>query len=298
MIPYVAAAGLGIVPAAALDTSGYAAAMPAWRSAMRAMAALRPGDDLEPMRFAIWRAHLASIELAVLHHASELEPMAEPERTFARGWIRMVDLFGAAAFRTDLVELEHHRGGALPPRMLRAGDTFADFSPVERRVVRGVIARRAPTPWRMPRERALWERIMRTRPARDEVDAGASQASSAGGPRGVARRELRALAYATSDLTRCDRVSSPYAMASRRKPWSMRRIVMLALALVVAGIVVRAMLIHAAEVHQAEQVFGASHGHRPSFVHHTELPGMSIDVPCSDRRWRPTPTSTTARRVA
>ncbi len=103
VIPYAAAATLGIVPPVELDTTGYASAMPAWHAALRAMRAATRGDDFEPIRFAIWRAHLASIELAVRRHEREFRTLAEPERAFARGWIRMVDLFGAAALRTDLV---------------------------------------------------------------------------------------------------------------------------------------------------------------------------------------------------
>jgi len=47
-----------------------------------------------------------------------LAALPADEQRFARGWIRMVDLFGAAALRTDLAYLASHGTGALPGRML------------------------------------------------------------------------------------------------------------------------------------------------------------------------------------
>ena len=192
VIPFAAAATLGIVPVVALDTGGYTEALPAWNDALRAMVAVRRGDDLEPVRFAIWRAHLASIELAVRRHAHEFRALAERERAFARGWVRMVDLFGAAALRTDLVTLAPHGAGALPSRML--GDRDDDLPRAERSTARRVIALGARPSWRWPIELAVWRRIMRTRAARDEVDA--LLAGMFGRGRRAWHARVRMLAYA------------------------------------------------------------------------------------------------------
>ncbi len=191
-IPYAAAAQLAIVPHVALDTDGYAAALPAWKHALDAMITTRPGDDLEPVRFAILagssRQH---IELAVRRHAREFRAMPEPERAFARGWIRMVDLFGAAALRTDLVQLAPHGAGALPSCMLCGDD---DLPRSERGTVRRVVALGARPSWRWPLELAVWRRIMRTRAARDEVDRLLAAMFGRGGR--AWRVRVRMLAYA------------------------------------------------------------------------------------------------------
>jgi len=189
-IPYAAAMQHDLVPRVAIDTAGYEPALPHWHGAFHRMVALDADADLEPLRFAVWRAHLASIELAVGRHARELAAMPADEQAFARGWIRMVDLFGAAALRTDLEHLAARGTGTLPGRVLADG-AIDDLPRVERGAVRRVIALGQRPAWRWPVELAVWHRVMRTRAAREDLDgvlAGMFGRSW--------RRRLRVLAYA------------------------------------------------------------------------------------------------------
>jgi hypothetical protein len=186
-IPYAAAAELRLVEHAAVDVRGFEPALVHWQAALRA---LSTGVD-EPARFAVWRAHLASIRLAIERHAGEHAQLPEAERAFARGWIRMVDLFGAAALRTDLAYLAPLPPPSLPSRVLRDRDDFADLSRHERSTVRRTIALGARPGWRWPIELAVWRRMMRTREAR------AQSAGVLGGLFGPSwKRRVRALAYA------------------------------------------------------------------------------------------------------
>ena len=141
VIPYAAAIEHDLVPRVSLDTTGFAPAMPHWHGAFHRMIALDREADLEPLRFAVWRAHLASIEVAVARHRRELAALPDSEQRFARGWLRMDELFAAAAVRTDRVR---------PSQMvMELGDRAT---------------------WRWPAELAVWRRMMRTRAARDDVD--------------------------------------------------------------------------------------------------------------------------------
>ncbi len=190
VVPYVAAARLGLVPP--LDArvpADYDAALASWRVALDAARAPRAGDDLEPARIAIWRAHVASIAIAVGRHRAELHAMPPLEQRFARGWVRMVDLFGAAALRTDLERLVGG-SGALPGRVLADDATLAALERAERRTAKRVLALADRPRWRWAIEVRAWRRMMRTRPARDEAE------SLIGGLLGGDRRaQLRALRY-------------------------------------------------------------------------------------------------------
>jgi hypothetical protein len=181
VIPYLAAANVDLVPAVRLEHAGRPALAPVhyhrplarWRQAMIAMARLRPGDDLEPVRFAIWRAHLDSIETAVRTSWRAFRALPSSEQRFARGWVRTVELFGAAALRTDLEKIAEHAGGALPPRLLRdetPGDRFPDMSRAERRTVRIAFNLADRPAWRWAMEIRVWRRMMRTREARDRAE--------------------------------------------------------------------------------------------------------------------------------
>ncbi|HEY0254106.1 MAG TPA: Leg1-related protein, partial [Kofleriaceae bacterium] len=117
VVPYAAAMATGLVPREVLDVSAYTAAMPHWHGAFHRLTQLDHDADLEPLRFAIWRAHLASITIAVERHAAELSRLPSDEQRFARGWVRMVDLFGAAALRTDREYLDP-RPASLPRQIL------------------------------------------------------------------------------------------------------------------------------------------------------------------------------------
>jgi hypothetical protein len=204
VIPYLAASDLGLVPALRLEHAGRPAPPPAcyqrararWREALRAMAALRPGDDLEPVRFAVWRAHLDSIETAVRASERAFRAMPPAERRFARGWVRTVELFGAAALRTDLQRIAEH-GGSAPPRMLQAEelrDSFPGMSRAERRTVRIVFMLADRPAWRWAIEIRVWRRMMRPRGARDEAEV--ILAGLFGRGREVWPVRVRALRYA------------------------------------------------------------------------------------------------------
>jgi hypothetical protein len=167
-VPYAAAMDLDLVPRVALSMAGYAAALPHWHGAFHRMVSLDREADLEPLRFAVWRAHLVSITIAVRRHASEFAALPAAEQAFARGWIRMVDLFGAAALRTDREYLTP-RPASLPGRILHDRE-LSDLPRHEASTARRVIALGERPGWRWPLELAMWKRMMRTRAARDQLD--------------------------------------------------------------------------------------------------------------------------------
>lgn len=188
VVPYIAAMQAGIVPALPIEEDrGYAPAIGSWHVAIRAL--LDDAGDHDRARVAVWRAHLESITFAVRRHAREFSSLPPAEQRFARGWVRMVDLFAAAAVRTDLEKLIETGGGALPSRILRAGDLDADLSRHERSTVRRVGELADRPPWRWALEMRIWRRLMRTRAAR--VDAESLLAGMFGKDRwGAARRAL------------------------------------------------------------------------------------------------------------
>lgn len=198
VVPYAAAMELGAVPTLVFEHRGAAVApvaaeharsMDRWCHAIGAMIALRPGDDVEPVRFAVWRAHLTSIETAVRVHRNAFDAMPAAERRFASGWVRMVDLFGACAMRTDLARLSGG-DGSLPPRVL-ADDRVDDLSRHERSTIRRVFALADRPRWRWALELKVWRRMMRTRPARDDSEGVlATLLGKAAG-----RERIRALRY-------------------------------------------------------------------------------------------------------
>jgi hypothetical protein len=190
VVPYVAAMEQGLVPRLAIDHDrAYDDVMSAWHTALRTMTS----HDHDAVRVAIWRAHLASITLAVRSHTAELARMPPPEQRFARGWVRMVDLFAAAGLRTDLGKLVESGGGALPSRVLH-DDRLDDLPRYERSTVRrvGALADRSSRRWAI--DVAVWRRIMRTRRARAESER--LLAGMLGTGERVWTTRARALAYA------------------------------------------------------------------------------------------------------
>lgn len=163
VVPYRAAEQLAIVPSLRFPTPPaiYAPALSAWRHAL-----LMPADDLDAMRLAVWRAHLTSIETAVRAHRAARRRMPRAEQRFARGWVRMVELFGAAGWRTDLEHLAEHGTGALPPRILD-GD-LSDFARPEARTVAQVFALADRPLWRWSLDTAVWRWLMRRPSGRAE----------------------------------------------------------------------------------------------------------------------------------
>lgn len=167
VIPYVAAMERDLVPRLAIEPApAYATVMPRWHAAL---GLLEAGGDLDAIRLAVWHAHLASITLAVRMHAAQHAALPAAEQRFARGWVRMVDLFAAAGLRTDLETLVASGGGALPSRVLH-GEDIADLPRHERSTVRRVGALADRPVWRWRVELAVWRRVMRTREAREDVD--------------------------------------------------------------------------------------------------------------------------------
>lgn len=168
VVPYVAAMQLDLVPALPISTPDYISVMPAWHAAMRAL--VDPDADHDTARVLVWAAHLASITLAVASHDIAFQAMSIDEQKFARGWVRMVDLFAAAAVRTDLDKLVETGGGALPPRLLREDDLLETFHRYEKSTVRRVGELAARPGWRWGMEVRVWRRIMRTRAGRADAE--------------------------------------------------------------------------------------------------------------------------------
>ena len=169
VVPYVAAMRAGLVPHLSVEIPrACEPAMPAWDEALRALA--DPACDHDRVRLAIWGAHLASITIAVGMNGREFRTMPEAEQRFARGWVRMVDLFAAAAVRTDLDKLVETGGGSLPSRVLRAGDPDEALPRYERSTVRRVGELADRPAWRWAIEMRLWRRMMRTRAARLDAE--------------------------------------------------------------------------------------------------------------------------------
>lgn len=191
VVPYVAAMQLGLVPALAIThPRAYDTVMPAWRAAFVAMTS---SHDLDASRLATWRAHRDTIALAVSLQGQEHRLMPSAERRFADGWVRMIDLFAAAALRTDLVKMAEIGGGTLPSRLLD-DVVLAALPRHERSVARRVSSLADRPPWRWAIDITVWRRIMRTRVARADVDR--MLAGMLGKGKEVWPARLRALAYA------------------------------------------------------------------------------------------------------
>lgn len=169
VVPYVAAMRAGLVPPLAIVLPDeHAGSMAAWRDAFQALTEPAPDDDRA--RRAVWRAHVASITHAVGRHRPQLRALPAAEQRFARGWVRMVDLFAPAALRTDLEQLIERGGGALPSRVLD-GHALDDLARHERAAVRRIGALADRPDWRWTLELRLWRRMMRTPPARRDAEA-------------------------------------------------------------------------------------------------------------------------------
>lgn len=75
--------------------------------------------DTEPIRIALWKAHKTCLDVVVTAIA-DIDPAlyAPIELTFLRGWCRMVDYLGAAAWRTDFDSMTEHGLDVLPEILL------------------------------------------------------------------------------------------------------------------------------------------------------------------------------------
>ncbi|MFI9006061.1 Leg1-related protein [Actinosynnema sp. NPDC053489] len=185
VIPWLAAAEVGVVPAVPIadpptpsrfryavggvPPTGLAAAVADWRAYFALVGADGPADP-EPARVALWKAHKSCLDVVAAALADvEAGPWPELEVTFLRGWCRMVDYLWAAAWPTDFGSMVAHGLDVLPESLLvTPGDVEALPATARRNVVN--VLRLATTPrWRYRVDLALWQRVMRTRRARDRV---------------------------------------------------------------------------------------------------------------------------------
>ena len=192
VVPYWAAMQEGVVPALALPEPPlkFSRAVVVWRTAVKMMMAYVADADLEPLRREIWEAHLASIDAGEREHFSRRLELPPLERRFSLGWTRMVELFAAAAWRTDLPRVIA-LGDTLPSKVLVDEATLATLPKPERATARQIIELGDRAPWRWAVEVGLWKRTMRERPERD--DAPALLAALFGRGEGVWSQRLRAL---------------------------------------------------------------------------------------------------------
>jgi hypothetical protein len=185
-IPWLGAAAAGVVPALEIaDAPGEsrfryvrggevpAELVPAvadWRMFFALVRDSPATTDLEPFRRALWKAHKTCLDVVVAAIADiDPAPYAPLELTFLRGWCRMVDYLGAAAWRTDFDYMTEHGMDVLPERLLERHADLRTLPDKVRRNVVNVVRLANATPRRHAVNLWLWRRIMRTRAARDDV---------------------------------------------------------------------------------------------------------------------------------
>lgn len=142
-----------------------------WRAYFDLVAATdhADGTDLEPIRFALWKAHKTCLDVVAAGIANiEAAPYSRLELTFLRGWCRMVDYLWAAAWPTDF-DFMVRAGLDVLPEVLLPGGGKLDLPPKVRSNVVNVIGLANTPAWRHRVNLTLWQRVMRTRAARDEV---------------------------------------------------------------------------------------------------------------------------------
>jgi hypothetical protein len=195
VIPYIAAAQLGIAPkieilppyaesvveyphgggtAGAYQIPAYLEEpVRAWRSFFEFAQQFEPGKDIEPMRIIQWAAHkssLVTVERGVFELGMRFS--SPSERDFLLGWIRMVDFLGTAAWRTDLIYMLENGIGTLPERALTAQDIPGKVTDMDERVnnnLVNIIGLTRQSKLKFAFNLYLWKRAMRSRQARDEV---------------------------------------------------------------------------------------------------------------------------------
>lgn len=194
VIPYVAAVQEGLAPpltiksAPASSLVSYASgggdgqpfavppvfveAVAEWRRFFAFLASLRVGDDVEPVRFRLWRAHGASLEASAIDTPTLYPGQSKLEQEFLSGWVRMVDFLGAAAWRTDIEFMLVNGLDVLPERVLTDADVPGQVPDMDKQVntnLKSIFGLVRQPPRRFAFNLWLWKRAMRTRPARDEV---------------------------------------------------------------------------------------------------------------------------------
>jgi hypothetical protein len=126
--------------------------------------------DAELVRLALWKAHKTCLDVVVPAIADIAPPPYAPlELTFLRGWCRMVDYLWASAWPTAFDPTIRHGLDVLPERLLERHADLRTLPDKVRRNVANVIRLADMSPRRYALNLWLWRRIMRTRPARDDV---------------------------------------------------------------------------------------------------------------------------------
>ncbi|QFZ20351.1 Leg1-related protein [Saccharothrix syringae] len=184
-IPWLGAAAAGVVPALPVaDPPGpsrfryvtggvvpdeLVGAVADWRDYFTLVAGNGSADP-EPARLALWKAHKTCLDVVAGVLADvDTAPWPDLEITFLRGWCRMVDYLWAAAWPTDFASMTAHGLDVLPESLL-TGPGDVDALPAKARSNVVNVLRLATTPrWRYNLNLLLWQRIMRTREARDQV---------------------------------------------------------------------------------------------------------------------------------
>ncbi|MGH9041228.1 MAG: Leg1-related protein [Acidimicrobiia bacterium] len=183
VVPWLGAVAAGVVadieiapppgPTRFEYTRGLEAGVEDWRAFFALVASTAPGSDIEPVRLALWKAHKTCLDVIAGRVAGiDPAPLSPLELTFLQGWCRMVDYLWVAAWPTDFDFMTTHGLDVLPERLLVESDDQpgpSDLPGPVRRNVRTVIGLARTPGWRYRLNLALWKRVMRTRPARDEV---------------------------------------------------------------------------------------------------------------------------------
>jgi len=141
-----------------------------WRSFFELVRNSPAGTDVEPIRIMLWQAHKTSLDVVATAIANiDPAPYAPLELTFLRGWCRMVDYLGAAAWRTDFDFMTEHGLDVLPECLLERHADLRTLPDKVRRNVVNVVRLAGTSPRRHALNLWLWRRIMRTRAAREDV---------------------------------------------------------------------------------------------------------------------------------
>jgi uncharacterized protein DUF781 len=143
-----------------------------WKAFFLLVEATPAGADDEPVRLALWKAHKTCLDV-IADRISGIDPApwSPLELTFLRGWCRMVDYLWVAAWPTDFDFMTTHGMDVLPERLLTGDDLRAGGDLPDRVMgnLRAVLGLARMPEWRYRVNLAAWKRVMRTRPARDEV---------------------------------------------------------------------------------------------------------------------------------
>jgi hypothetical protein len=141
-----------------------------WRTFFELVGNAATMSDREPIQIVLWRAHKTCLDVVAAAIAEiDPAPYTPLELTFLRGWCRMVDYLGAAAWPTDFDFMTEHGLDVLPESLLqRQADLGALPDKVRRNVV-NVLRLADTSPRRYALNLWLWRRIMRTRAARADV---------------------------------------------------------------------------------------------------------------------------------